>query len=135
MFVREQLSGWEMQSLNLGQSGFVQSGTEYQDHKDPAWKLHQGGNLSSVINGFPALRTFRKVVHFEIEFDATPIVFISTNWIDAKPGGSPNTANVRINTQIVSVDRHDFTFEIMTWDQSLVWGLGISWLALGSRTQ
>jgi len=91
------------------------------------WKLNlQGGDQKDTFR-----RSYTTHVDFDRPFNCSPSVITSLNFIDATPGTSP-PPNLRLEVKPVegTIKPNGFDLIYSTWDTSLVWGVGVNWIAI-----
>lgn len=63
---------------------------------------------------------------FERPFSGSPVVQVGITGFDMD-----NSANARLNVDIVSIDDAGFEIELRTWLNSRLWSVDLSWIAIG----
>ena len=90
--------------------------------------LTDGWTLDQVDLANPdCSRSFRTEVVFTEPFDSAPVVHCSLSGFDMDQRDS-----ARISTIISNVTTTGFVLDIVTWRDTRVYGVEISWLAIGS---
>jgi hypothetical protein len=83
-----------------------------------------GTNPSFTLNTGSGPRIFKDYISFSQMFASIPRVVLGLTHIDAT-----GATAVRMDISAPSVNREGFTIEIQTWDDSLVFGICLHWLA------
>ena len=90
-------------------------------------------SLSHLLDGWTLLeaatdeeRVFRYSVPFESPFSRAPVVQLSIVGVDAS-----NEDNLRLKVRAIDITDQGFTIEAETWFNTRVWGVDVSWLAIG----
>ena len=98
-------------------------GTADADVNTSNWHLHEG----TGVRNFPLQVPF-KSGGADIEFPQKPGVLVSLTHIDAD-----RNANVRVVVSVskANVTKVGFTANFRTWSDSKIYGLGVSWIAIG----
>ena len=86
------------------------------DANDPEWSLDSGIGV----------RAADKLVSFGSPFSAAPQGVIGLNHIDTS-----NATNSRLDVQPRDVSPYSFQVVLTTWDDALVYGAEVNWLAFG----
>lgn len=84
--------------------------------KTPNWSLLEGEGE----------RCYRTYILFSESFSRPPQVIVSLSYFDII-----NTANSRLSVKVSSIDLRGFSFEIYTYSDTKVWGVGVNWFAYG----
>eukprot|EP01112_Ceratiomyxa_fruticulosa_P015255 TRINITY_DN4461_c0_g1_i1.p1 TRINITY_DN4461_c0_g1~~TRINITY_DN4461_c0_g1_i1.p1 ORF type:complete len:406 (+),score=98.20 TRINITY_DN4461_c0_g1_i1:106-1323(+) len=92
----------------------AESGRQWLNHKNPAWKLHKGKGD----------REFTHHINFEKPFTAAPRVFLALSAIDIE-----NNEDHRISSNIQNITPIGFDVEIGTWQGTKVWGVCVTFFA------
>ena len=71
-------------------------------------------------------RKYSKYINFKKKFKSTPNVIVSLKGID-----SSNHAYTRINLFAKNISNIGFHLECLTWDDSAIYGVYTSWIAIG----
>lgn len=106
---------------NQAQNTIIQAGTSYYDARSGGWNLNVGSG--------PRIFT-TPPINFDSPFDQPPLCSISLN---AEDIDHEHNARLRVQITPKSVTNTSFTVDIMTWDDSEIWGAGISWLAIAQN--
>lgn len=91
----------------------LQSGEVAVDYSSAGWTLAEGTGE----------RTFTRPVPFPTEFAKVPSVMISLRGVD------DSTPRDRVEVRVSGVDTKGFVLFVRTWQDSLVNGVTVSWLA------
>ncbi len=86
------------------------------------WTLHQPPAKGSEDEE----RVFRSSIYFSIPFEAPPIVHLGITGFDFDQRDS-----ARVITRVVEITASGFVAEIVTWRETRVYSVELSWLALG----
>jgi len=89
------------------------------DHELEGWTLH------APSNGEP--RVFEHEVAFEQPFAAPPVVHVGLTGFDVS-----NQEAARLRVAVASTHAGGFMLRVETWLHTRVWGVEVSWLAVGS---
>jgi H-type lectin domain len=87
--------------------------------------------LGSLLEGWTLLdgsgaRSFRHAVTFEHAFSAPPVVQLSVVGLDASKDD-----NLRLRVRAEAISARGFTLLVETWLHTKIWGVDVSWLAIG----
>jgi hypothetical protein len=103
------------------QSGTIHLGIYSADSE--GWSLHVPVSPEELGSGEE--RSFRTAdIQFPTPFASAPKLVLSLAGLDAG-----NQANVRITLHAEDVQREEFNIRVVTWGDSLVYGLAVTWLA------
>jgi hypothetical protein len=90
--------------------------------------------LNSSLDGWTLLepgsdepRSFRYSVVFEVPFSAPPVVQLGVVGLDANKDD-----NLRLKVRAEAITSGGFTLLVETWLHTQLWGVDVSWLAIGS---
>lgn len=91
--------------------------------------LTEGWNLAETPSpeAFAVARVFAFDVAFSTAFESTPLVHVALTGFDLDQRDS-----ARLQTAVKNVSPFGFTVEIITWHDSRVYGVDLSWFALGA---
>jgi hypothetical protein len=111
----------------------IKAGSFLDGHNNPGWGLETPNGIAGPLvpggGNVPNLRTFTKTITFTgVVFTKKPQVVVGMNFLDATSGGGPN--NVRVSATAENITSSSFDLVIRTWDASLVYGLGVQWIAI-----
>ena len=84
-------------------------------------------NINSTgwtLNEGTGERTVKYYNKFTTPFSKAPKVMVALSLIDAS-----KDANVRINVQAINIDSNSFDVQMVTWADSIVYGLDVDWIA------
>ena len=87
--------------------------------QDEGWTLSEGGDESE--------RVFRGLIAFERPFRNAPIVHVGLVGFDISNQGA---ARVRVRAQ--NVTDSGFEIEVVSWRETQVYSVEVSWLAVGA---
>ena len=87
--------------------------------------------LGSLLEGWTLLegsgtRSFRYVVAFEHPFSTPPVVQLGVVGLDASKDD-----NLRLRVRTEDIRASGFTILVETWLHTRLWGVDVSWLAIG----
>ncbi|HXN32613.1 MAG TPA: H-type lectin domain-containing protein [Polyangiaceae bacterium] len=90
--------------------------------------------LDSSLEGWSLLdpstdgaRAFRYHVSFSRPFSAPPVVQVGIVGLDVS-----REDNVRVRVRALDITATGFTLEAVTWLNTKIWAVDVSWLAIGS---
>lgn len=63
-------------------------------------------------------------VKFEVPFPAPPTVMLALSGVDAY-----EATNLRLNIEVFDVEDEEFTVRISTWDDTIIFGVWVTWIA------
>lgn len=92
------------------------SAVAHLSSSDDGWTLQEGEGS----------RSFARSVVFEHPFSAPPVVHLGVVGLDAS-----KDHNLRLHTRAQDISATGFTIVVETWLHSQLWGLDVSWLAIG----
>lgn len=81
------------------------------------WNLDQPGEEP---------RVFQRSVTFETPFPAPPLVQVAVSGFDVD-----NASAARIRARVSDIHPGGFTLQLETWRDTRVYGVDVSWLAMG----
>ena len=88
----------------------------------------EGWNLSTASGSDEsACRRFVKRIEFETPFGSTPVVQAGLAGFDLDQRDS-----ARLKITVQEIDAGGFDLEICSWNGSRVYGVDVSWIAIGS---
>jgi len=100
----------------------------------PFTVLSAVATLNSKLEGWTLLdesneqlRKNQLAIVFERSFVTPPVVQVAITALDAG-----NEANLRVRVRAANVTVRGFAIEVETWFNSKVWGVDVSWLAIGT---
>ncbi len=97
----------------------IETGAYEADYNNaaPGWGLNQGTGS----------RTFTSPrISFGQRFNATPRMTVGIVVLDVD-----HNSNTRVSAQAVDVDREGFNVRFATWAETLLYGVGVNWMAYG----
>ena len=92
------------------------------DSSREGWSL-----LDGSIDAANTSRVYLHTVAFERPFLAPPVVHVGIVGLDVG-----NQDNVRIRVRAIDITANAFTLQAETWWNTKVWGVDVSWLAIGT---
>ena len=93
----------------------IQSGTVYFDSGWNGWTLNNGNGPRTFVS---------PDISFQPPFGTPPIVVLALMGID-----SHATTNVRVRVELAEAENDEFNIAVHTWDDTIVHGVGVSWIA------
>ena len=63
-------------------------------------------------------------INFEEKYEKIPKVIVSIYKLD-----TDRVANLRVEARVDNIDNYGFDFTIITWDDSQIYSVGISWIS------
>lgn len=95
----------------------------------PNWSLSRQDGFEDGTN--KDIREVTERIEFPQKYPSKPKIVVATiNTLDAHPGGSGDNYCVRLSVFVKSWDSEGATFAIRTWDKSLVYNVGVTWIAV-----
>jgi hypothetical protein len=90
-------------------------------------------NLSPSVEGYSLQkgsgeRTVSLEVTYPKPFDVKPEVVLNVNMIDAA-----KEANLRLSMKATSISRDGFTIQVKTWEDSKIFSIGGTWIAVAQK--
>ena len=89
---------------------------------------------TSNLSGYSVLdpehkkdRVYEEHVSFGAAFLSPPNVFLALSYLD-----SEHATNTRINIHALNITKNEFTLRIVTWSDTLIYGVVARWLAVGN---
>ncbi len=92
-----------------------------------SWTRKERGTNWTLLTG-KGEREYRKKVNFQKHFSSPPTVHVSLNMFDLLHG-----TNHRLKIFAENVTDSEFDVVFITWADTLVYGVGVSWLAIGEN--
>ena len=115
----------EDMTLLRGRTSVIDRGDwHFADGFDPSAAKRRKWNLSHSGKGN---RIFREPIDFKKSFTCTPEVVVSLRGID-----SSTHANTRIETAAVDVTTAGFNLLVRTWQETEIYGVWFTWVAIGN---
>lgn len=101
-------------------------------HVDPLSLLSAVVPLGALLDGWTLVegqgeRSYRHAVHFDRPFFRAPVVHLGVVGVDASKDD-----NLRLRVRAEDIGPTGFTIVVETWLHSRLWGVDVSWLAVGS---
>ena len=94
------------------------------DQYNPDWQLTQPSGADTT-----ATRAFKTRVLFEIPFANVPMVHVGLSGFDID-----NCDTARLSVRAAQISATGFDLHIITWRNTRVYKVEISWIALGHQT-
>jgi hypothetical protein len=107
-----------MTSTVSAQQLAIQKGNLAANYMSEDWNLHQGNGP----------RVFKTFVVFDTQFQSAPTVVVSLTGVDA-----PNEHGLRVSLKIDRVTVTGFLLKILTWENSTINGVEVTWLAISKN--
>ncbi len=85
------------------------------------WNLAEPGEPESEP------RAYVYHVDFEVPFQTAPVVQVSLTGFDLDQRDS-----ARLNVESIAIDMYGFDIVVSTWNETRVYGVDVSWIAIGS---
>lgn len=85
------------------------------------------GQQNNPLRTGTGIRTYTKEITYTGAFTKPPSIILAIRYLDTDQG-----KNTRVKLASESVTKDGFTLKIETWDDSLVYGVVATWLALGN---
>jgi hypothetical protein len=103
------------------QIGHVNLGVSHFGARDDDWNLLEGCGS----------RAYYRRVEFSRPFSRPPCVEVSIKSLDAIASDCcSDPLNTRVHVGACCVDHTCFWLEVTTWDNSKIWGIGVTWIAV-----
>jgi hypothetical protein len=96
----------------------IENGSQWMSSDAPKWTLEEGEGIRRVV--IP--------IKFSEPFLSAPKISLSFNYLD-----TDNTFNQRIKVEAKRVTTTGYNMVLTTWYDSIIWAVGVSWIAIGDR--